>query len=106
MIDLFLNSKFEDTLAEICLAWFQISITFCPILVRRVRIFLTFQAETGTLVINDTLQTDEWIEDTFKGDIPLLAVIPDVNYSGGKGYRKYKYYRHSYYESKTDGGNE
>lgn len=58
------------------------------------------------VVINDTLQTDEWIEDTFKGDIPLLAVIPDVNYSGGKGYRKYKYYRHSYYESKTDGGNE
>jgi len=54
------------------------------------------------VVVNDTLQTDEWVTDTFKEDIPLLAVIPDVNYSGGKGYRKYKYYRHSYYESKTD----
>ena len=51
------------------------------------------------VIINDTLQSEEWIEESFKGDIPLLAVIPDVNYSSGKGYRKYKYYRHSYYES-------
>ena len=57
-------------------------------------------------VINDTLQSDEWMADVFKDEIPLLAVIPDVNYAGGKGYRKYKYYRRSYYESKTEGGAE
>ena len=57
-------------------------------------------------IINDTLQSDEWMTDAFKDEIPLLAVIPDVNYAGGKGYRKYKYYRRSYYESKTEGGAE
>ena len=57
-------------------------------------------------VINDTLQSDEWMADAFKDEIPLLAVIPDVNYAGGKGYRRYKYYRRSYYESKTEGGAE
>ena len=57
-------------------------------------------------IINDTLQSDEWMADAFKDEIPLLAVIPDVNYAGGKGYRRYKYYRHSYYESKTEGGAE
>ena len=56
------------------------------------------------VVINDTIQSDEWISDTFNEDIPLLAVIPDVNYSGSKGYGKYKYYRRSYYESKEEGG--
>lgn len=54
------------------------------------------------IIINDTLQSEEWIEESFKGDIPLLAVIPDVNHASGKGYRRYKYYRHSYYESHTD----
>ena len=54
--------------------------------------------------INDTLQSEEWVTEAFDEEIPLLAVVPDVNYSGGKGYRKYKYYRHSYYESKTEGG--
>lgn len=55
------------------------------------------------VVINDTLQTETWLADTYKNDIPLLAVIPDVNYSGGKRYGRYKYYRRSnyYYDSKS-----
>ena len=58
------------------------------------------------VIVNDTLQSDEWVTDTFGEDIPLLAVIPDVNCSGGKGYRKYKYYRNTDYESKTEGGDK
>lgn len=57
------------------------------------------------VLVNDTLQTEEWMVDAYKGEIPLLAIIPDVNYSGGKHYGKYKYYRHNYYESNTDGNN-
>ena len=48
------------------------------------------------VIINDTLQSDDWMNDAFKGELPLLAVIPDVNYSGGKRYGRYKYYRHDY----------
>lgn len=58
------------------------------------------------VMINDTLQTDDWVTDTFGEEIPLLAVIPDVNYSGGKGYGKNKYYRRSYYESNEEGGDK
>ncbi|MBQ9116879.1 MAG: hypothetical protein IJY04_07620 [Clostridia bacterium] len=54
------------------------------------------------ILVNDTIQSEDWMADTYKDDIPLLAVIPDVNHSGGKRYGKYKYYRHSYYESKPE----
>ena len=58
------------------------------------------------VLINDTLQTEDWVAQYFKEEIPLLAVIPDVNYSGGKRYGRYKYYRHSYYTSKTEDSND
>ncbi|MBR2459809.1 MAG: hypothetical protein IKB34_01060 [Clostridia bacterium] len=54
------------------------------------------------VLINDTLQSEDWVLDAFKQDIPLLAVIPDVNQSSGKRYGRYKYYRRSDYESTTE----
>ena len=53
------------------------------------------------VIINDTLHTDEWITDTYDEDIPLLAVIPDVNYSSSKRYGNNKYYKKNY-ESVTE----
>ena len=52
------------------------------------------------VIINDTLQSEEWLTDIFDEEIPLLAVVPDVNYSGGKKYGRNKYYKHIY-ESET-----
>jgi capsular polysaccharide biosynthesis protein len=52
----------------------------------------------GVLVFeffNDEIKSEEWIEKNFGGEIPLLAIIPDLNdkstYSYNR-YRKYGYY--------------
>lgn len=47
------------------------------------------------VLINDTLESEEWVLNTYREDIPLLAVIPDVDDVGGRGYGKY--YRSHYY---------
>lgn len=48
------------------------------------------------VIINDALKDEDWIFDTYNGDIPLLAVIPDTNgeHAGKDGYG-YGYYRGS-----------
>ena len=56
------------------------------------------------VLINDTLESEEWVMNTYRDEIPLLAVIPDVDETGGKRYGKYYnsyYYAH---DSKTDEG--
>ena len=53
------------------------------------------------VIINDTLHTDEWLTDTYDEEIPLLAVIPDVNYSSSKRYGNNRYYKKNY-ESVTE----
>ena len=55
------------------------------------------------VIINDTLQSDEWLTDIYDEEIPLLAVIPDVNYSSNKRYGNNRYYKHNY-ESETANG--
>ena len=57
------------------------------------------------VVINDTLESEEWIINTYREEIPLLAVIPDVDETSGKHYGKY--YASHYYatdSSKEEGG--
>lgn len=46
-------------------------------------------------VLDDNIQSEEWIKQTFKDEIPVLAVIPsaDVTEQGGKGGRYGSYYR-------------
>ena len=53
------------------------------------------------VIVNDTLNSDEWITDIYNEEIPLLAVIPDVNYSSSKRYGNNRYYKKTY-ESVTE----
>ena len=56
-------------------------------------------------LMNDTLDSDEWLQTQFKDEIPVLATVPDA-YSDNKSYRSYRSY--GYYRSpkKTDGENK
>lgn len=49
-----------------------------------------------TYLVNDTIDTEEWLLNTFKDEIPLLSVIPDNELSGGRKYKKYGYKSHYY----------
>ncbi len=50
------------------------------------------------VLVNDTLNGEDWIIETFGGEVPLLAVVPDVNEERPHG--RYGYYkRHGYYTS-------
>jgi capsular polysaccharide biosynthesis protein len=59
-------------------------------------------------IINDTLDSEEWLLDKYKDRIALLAVVPDANADyKGKYYSrdKYKYSRTYGYTSKSDANN-
>lgn len=47
-------------------------------------------------VFNDIVENDEWLRDNYAG-VPILAQIPDINASHGKG--KYGYSHYSHYSS-------
>jgi capsular polysaccharide biosynthesis protein len=53
-------------------------------------------------LMNDTIDSDEWLQTQFKDEIPVLSTVPDA-YSDNKSYRSYGYYRSS---KKTDGENK
>jgi len=58
------------------------------------------------VLINDTLESEEWVLNTYREEIPLLAVIPDVDDVGGRGYGRYyrsHYYKHSSKSEKKGG---
>lgn len=60
-------------------------------------------------IVNDTLDSEEWLLQKYKDKIPLLAVVPDANADfKGKYYQRYKYkYSRSYgYTSDTATKNE
>ncbi len=56
------------------------------------------------VVINDTLESEEWVLSAYSDKIPLLAVIPDVDDDDGYYYRYYRY--DHYYTSKEDNKDE
>lgn len=50
------------------------------------------------ILVNDTLSGEDWIIEAYGGEIPLLAVVPDVDEERPHG--RYGYYkRHGYYTS-------
>jgi capsular polysaccharide biosynthesis protein len=51
-------------------------------------------------LVNDTIQSEDWLLYSFKEEIPLLSTIPDANAKGTRGYYKYKS-RYGYYEHKN-----
>lgn len=53
------------------------------------------------VLVNDTIYSEEWINETFGDTVPLLTVIPEETDSHGKyGYYKYEYrYGYGYYGS-------
>ena len=51
------------------------------------------------VLINDALESEEWVLNTYREEVPLLAVIPDVDDIGGRGYGKY--YRSYYYSYRS-----
>jgi len=59
-----------------------------------------FVLSAGIIVLmymfNDSIQSEDWLIQTFKDDIPLLAIIPDTNPSDK---RRYGYYKRGYYKS-------
>lgn len=45
-------------------------------------------------LLNDKLKSEDWLTQTYGGEIPVLASIPDTQHgSGSRGYRYYRYYR-------------
>ena len=63
-----------------------------------VGVVLSFGALLVIHFLKDALDGEDWLIDTFKDSIPMLAVIPDAN-SPGRGYRKYSVgdgYRYKY----------
>ena len=44
--------------------------------------------------LNDTIRSEDWIVSTFKEEIPLLAVVPEVGSQSGRGY----YGRYGHYK--------
>ncbi|MGN1095784.1 MAG: hypothetical protein ACI4QR_05300, partial [Eubacteriales bacterium] len=49
--------------------------------------------------VNDRIQSDDWLRGSFKDDVPVLTVIPDMTAKhGGKyGYGYGKYGKYGYY---------
>ena len=45
-------------------------------------------------LLNDRLKSEDWLTQTYGGEIPVLASIPDTQHgSGSRGYRYYRSYR-------------
>lgn len=56
------------------------------------------------IFFNDTLDSEDWIKETFGEDLPVLAVIPDANSAGDKKYGYHRYGRYgNYYKSPAAG---
>ena len=50
------------------------------------------------IFIDDTIDSADWIKQTFGDEIPLLAIVPDTTVENHKGYyKKYSYYQNNYY---------
>jgi len=55
-------------------------------------------------LLNDTINSEEWLTNTYGSDVPLLSTVPDANRGSGSQYSKYGYRRYykkyrSYYSS-------
>ena len=49
-------------------------------------------------LLNDRLKSADWLTQTYGGEIPVLASIPDTQHgSSSRGYRYYSYKRYGYY---------
>lgn len=58
------------------------------------------------LLIDDTIDSSEWIQETFKEEVPLLTVIPDDTESSNRyGYYK-NYYAYGSDKQETEGGDK
>ena len=58
------------------------------------------------LFIDDTIDSADWIKQTFGDEIPLLAIVPDTSVENHKGnYYKKNYYQNNYYYQ-SNGSNE
>jgi capsular polysaccharide biosynthesis protein len=49
-------------------------------------------------VMDTTIKSEEYLIQAY-GKVPLLAVIPGAESSGGYGKKGYRYYKHGYYET-------
>ena len=50
------------------------------------------------IFIDDTIDSADWVKQTFGDEIPLLAIVPDTAVENHKGYyRKNNYYQNQYY---------
>lgn len=64
------------------------------------------------VILNDAIESDEWITETFGGKYPLLGSVPDTsnNRRSGYGYRnRYnskRYYRYYYYSTDDRGSSK
>ena len=51
----------------------------------------------------DMLDSEDWLHETYKDKVPLLASVPNSSASGGKSYYRYKYKRYyNYYTEKSE----
>lgn len=58
-------------------------------------------------IFDDRIQSEDWLKQTFKDEIPLLAVIPSADRTGRKyGYNSYDRYSTYYRSSKGTGKTE
>lgn len=49
-------------------------------------------------LLNDRLKSEDWLTQTYGGEIPVLASIPDTQHgNSSRGYRYYSYRRYGYY---------
>lgn len=49
-------------------------------------------------LLNDRLKSEDWLTQTYGGEIPVLASIPDTAHgNSSRGYRYYSYRRYGYY---------
>lgn len=49
-------------------------------------------------LLNDRLKSEDWLTQTYGGEIPVLASIPDTTHgNSSRGYRYYSYRRYGYY---------
>ena len=49
-------------------------------------------------LLNDRLKSEDWLTQTYGGEIPVLASIPDTTHgTSSRGYRYYSYRRYGYY---------
>ncbi len=54
-------------------------------------------------IVNDGIESEDWLLETFEEDIPLLAVVPDSNGDGRGDKYSYKYKsRYAYMSAKPD----